>query len=159
VHEFSHLLHKDEVLSEKKLHGEKFRRTLDSALAFVTQRADGLTAGVQPGPDRPTPHPTRTEDLMNGTTKMTPQAWFQGALARQALVNRELEAERREHGELAATPLATRLHAKRQALLDQERAAKAQRDADAIEMYAAASEDALAWMKRYLAGWDRRILP
>jgi hypothetical protein len=156
LHEVSHVLHKDEVLSEKKIHGPKFRRTLDSMLAFVTARADGLAAVAQPGLDRPTPHPARTEDLMNAKpTKMTPEAWFQGAVAWQALVDRKLEAERREHGELDATPLATRLHAKRRAQLAQERADVERREQEAIEAYAAASEDAIAFMRMYCAGRAR----
>jgi hypothetical protein len=61
------------------------------------------------------------------------QTCGEGALARQALVNRELEAERHEHGELDATPLATRLHAKRRAQLEQERADVERREQEAID--------------------------
>jgi hypothetical protein len=73
------------------------------------------------------------------------------AMRQQIRVTQEIRFDKRAHSE-PATDLSRRLHAQRQARLAQERAVAAQREAAAIEQYASASEDALAWMARYVAG-------
>jgi hypothetical protein len=74
------------------------------------------------------------------------------AMRQQIRVTQAIRFDERAHGE-PVTDLSRRLHAQRRARLEQERADAARRDAAAIERYASASEDALAWMARYVAGW------
>jgi hypothetical protein len=57
------------------------------------------------------------------------------------------------------TGLGQRLHAERRARLAQERRAAERRERDAVGMYAEASETALAWMRRYIAGWAGSVHP
>lgn len=75
------------------------------------------------------------------------------AQRKQDQVTRQIASDAGAPSDEAMTPLEQRLHARRRAHLERERAATAQREADAVRMYAEASEDSLAWLKRYSLGW------